>query len=130
MKTKEGVDVFYKTTCPDRYGLIKGFARSNRNAPTDAEHVLWQYLRKEQLGVKFRRQHAVLDFIADFICLDQRLIIEVDGEYHFTEQQTEEDMGRTRRLENMGYTIIRFTNSEVQNSIDSVLEIIKQNINT
>ena len=130
MKTQEGVDVFYKTTCPDRYGLIKGFARSNRNAPTDAEHVLWQYLRKEQLGVKFRRQHAVLDFIADFICLDQRLIIEVDGEYHFTEQQTEEDMGRTRRLENMGYTIIRFTNSEVQNSIDSVLEIIKQNINT
>lgn len=129
MKRKDRVDVFYKTTCPDRYGVIKDFVRSNRNAPTDAEYVLWQYLRKEQLGVKFRRQHAVLDFIADFICLDLKLIIEVDGEYHFTEQQTEEDMMRTRRLANMGYTIIRFTNTEVLNSMDSVLEIIKQNIN-
>lgn len=129
MNMKDGVDVFYKTTCPDRYGVIKDFARSNRNAPTDAEYVLWQYLKKEQLGVKFRRQHAILDFIADFVCLDKRLIIEVDGEYHFTEKQTEEDNVRSERLENMGYTIVRFTNTDILNSIDSVLNKIKQILN-
>lgn len=123
------IDCFYKTTCPDRYEIIKEFARSNRNNPTDAEHVLWQYLRKEQLGVKFRRQHAVLDFIADFICLEKRLIIEVDGDYHFTEQKTEADMMRTSRLENMGYEIVRFTNNEVLYHVDSVLNLIKQKIN-
>lgn len=122
-------DCFYKTTCPDRYDIIKDFARSNRNYPTDAECVLWQHLRKAQLGVKFRRQHAILDFIADFCCLQNRLIIEVDGEYHSTESQAEEDMIRTSRLEAMGYTIMRFTNDEVLYHIESVINSIKQKLN-
>lgn len=123
------IDCFYKTTNPDRYEAIREFARSNRNYPTDAEYVLWKCLKRKQLGVKFRRQHAVLDFIADFICLDRKLIIEVDGEYHFTDKQTAEDAIRTERLETMGFTIVRFTNEEVLLHTDYVIDSIKQIIN-
>ena len=122
------MSVFYKTSCPDRYDLLKVFARDNRKCPTQAETVLWEYLKGKSLGYRFRRQHSVLDYIADFICLEKRLIIEVDGEYHFTEQQQQEDANRTERLHANGYRIIRFRNDEILNNLDIVIEKIKERL--
>ena len=65
-----------ESASPDHYGLMKGYARFNRCLPTDAEYVLWQCLRRSQLGVRFRRQHAIYDYIADFVCMSENLIIE------------------------------------------------------
>ena len=72
----------FQTASPDRYDLLKVFARKNRNNQTTAEICLWQQLRCETLGVKFKRQHIIYDYIVDFICLEKNLVIEVDGAYH------------------------------------------------
>ena len=96
---------------------------------TDAESLLWHYLRQEQLGVRFRRQHVIGDYIVDFICLKQRLIIEIDGGYHNDIVQQQEDRIRQNWLESMDYTVIRFTNEEVFYNIETVISTIKGNIN-
>ena len=96
---------------------------------TDAESLLWHYLRQEQLGVRFRRQHVIGDYIVDFISLKQRLIIEIDGGYHNDIVQQQEDRIRQNWLESMGYKVIRFTNKEVFYHIETVISIIKDNIN-
>ena len=95
---------------------------------TEAESRLWQFLKKNQLGVSFRKQHIIGTFIADFICLSSRLIIEVDGGYHTLPNQVISDEERTRFLEGLGYKVIRFTNEEVLYDIDKVLNMIKENI--
>ena len=77
----------YETAAPDRYGLLKDFARYNRHEMTESETVLWNALRKIRIGVRFRRQHPIGDYIADFICLPVKLVIEVDGEYHQEPEQ-------------------------------------------
>ena len=74
--------LFIKTTYPDRYKLLKDFALTNRHNMTMAETIMWQALRAKQLGVSFRRQHAIGDFIADFVCISHHLVIEIDGGYH------------------------------------------------
>ena len=94
-KTYGGQPYFH--TSPEKWAVLKEFARNNRKNPTEAEDRLWQELRKEQLGVKFRRQHAIEDFIVDFVCLEKRLVVEVNGEIH--EQQKEYDEMRTAFLE-------------------------------
>ncbi len=101
------------------------FARAKvlRLNMTEAEERLWYYLRKNQLkGYKFRRQHPIKYFIADFYCHQARLVIEVDGEIHNT--QKEYDAGRTYELEELGIIVIRFTNAEVFNNIEKVIEKI------
>ena len=118
----------YKTACPDRYDILKELAKENRNHPTLAESLLWKYLKRKSLGVKFLRQHPVLDFIPDFICIEKGLIVEVDGGYHAIRSQIEEDETRTKRLSDMGYKVIRFTNEEVLHDIDSVINKIKKEI--
>ena len=96
-----------------------------RSNPTEAERVLWQYLSGEKLaGVHFRRQHPVLGYIPDFVSLRHRLIIEIDGGYHFEGEQPEKDAERTCYLNEEGYEILRFTNDEVIGNIDDVLEQI------
>lgn len=75
-------------TDAERWGKLKEFARGNRNVPTKAENALWQELRGNKLGPRFRRQHAIAQYIVDFVCLSAWLIIEVDGEYHATDEQT------------------------------------------
>ena len=92
---------------------LKGFARSNRSNPTEAETCLWQLVRGNKLGPRFRRQHAIAQYIVDFICLPAWLIIEVDGEYHSDAAQAEYDGGRTHNLQELGFHILRFTNEEV-----------------
>ena len=119
---------FFCTASPDRYELLKEFAKKNRKNPTMAESFLWQQLKGEALGVKFRRQHVIYDYIADFACLEKNLIIEVDGGYHFIDAQVEEDRIRTVLIEQMGFSILRFTNEEVLNEIENVMARIKEKI--
>ena len=118
----------FQTASPDRYELLKAFARENRNNQTAAEKCLWQQLRNGELGVKFKRQHIIYDFIADFVCLEKMLIIEVDGAYHFTDSQTEYDIYRTEELERFGFRVLRFTNEEVIYETQEVIRKIKESI--
>ena len=115
----------FQTASSDRYDLLKAFARENRNNQTNAEKCLWQQLRGATLGVKFKRQHIIYDFIADFVCLEKKLIIEVDGAYHFTDNQMEYDIYRTEELVCFGFRVLRFTNEEVINEIGKVITTIK-----
>ena len=113
-----------RTAHPDIYQILKNNAVNNRKNPTDAETLLWQCIRDRQLGLKFRRQHAIGDYIADFICLEISLIIEVDGKYHNIEEQQEKDRIRTEFLNEQGFYVLRFTNEEVINRTEWVLKSI------
>ncbi|HXQ10612.1 MAG TPA: DUF559 domain-containing protein [Caulobacteraceae bacterium] len=95
-------------------------ARELRRFATDAEHVLWSRLRNRQLeGCKFRRQAPIGRFIADFACLERRLVIELDGGQHA--EQTRYDGMRTQALEAAGWTVLRFWNHEVLQNVEGVL---------
>lgn len=72
----------FETGDPILYGILKDFARENRSHQTLAEQLLWNELGRNRYNFKFRRQHIIREFIADFICLKYKLIIEVDGGYH------------------------------------------------
>lgn len=100
-----------------------------RDNPTEAEAALWQLLKGGSLGIGFKRQVVILDYIADFYASKLNLIIEVDGGYHITDEQTPLDESRTKRLEKMGYRILRFTNEEVLFTPEKVIEKIKSYIN-
>ncbi len=106
------------------------FAKTMRHEPTEAEDTLWQALRNRNLGDKFRRQHLINDYIADFVCLEKKLVVEVDGEYHNNEEQKENDDLRTEYLNFFGYKVIRFTNEEVLKNIEEVLNKIKSELQT
>lgn len=90
-----------------------------RKEPTLAERKLWALIRNDQLGVNFRRQHAVGNYIPDFICIEKKLIIELDGSQHL--EQAEYDEERTKYLNSLGYKVIRFWNNEVTNNMDGVI---------
>ena len=93
--------------------------RSLRSDPTKAEYVLWQELRAKKLGVVFRRQFSIGQFIVDFYCHTFRLIIELDGPIH--EQQKEYDRERQIWLEKEGYSVLRFKNDDVLFEREKVL---------
>ncbi|HEY9879361.1 MAG TPA: DUF559 domain-containing protein [Leptolyngbyaceae cyanobacterium] len=100
-------------------------ARELRKNQTPAEEVLWQCLRNRQLGgLKFRRQHNIGQYIADFYCHQARLVIEVDGEVHNT--QRERDADRDQWMINNGFSVLRFRNDEVFNNLPIVLAKILQ----
>ena len=107
------------------YHLLHENALYNRNHPTEAESLLWEYLRAESLGVVFKRQHVIGDYIVDFVCLPAKLIIELDGGYHQEPQQQVYDAQRSEWLESKGYKVLRFTNEELFNGIDAVLHTIE-----
>lgn len=103
--------------------MTKERVRELRKNMTDAEQTLWKRLRLRQLeGYKFRRQQPIGNYIVDFVCLEKRIIIEVDGSQHA--QQLSYDSNRSVWLEKEGYTILRFWNNEVLNETDGVLEVI------
>ena len=106
--------------------IIKEAARGLRKELTPAEKTLWKYLREKQLGFKFRRQQAVGRFIADFICFEKRLIIELDGEVHF--YQKERDSERDDYLKESGFKVVRFLNGEIEKDIEGVLNKIQENL--
>lgn len=102
---------------------MKQFARQLRSQQTDAERALWRHLRGRNIDAcKFRRQEVIGEFIVDFVCLDRKLIVEVDGSQHM--QQSVADQSRTAGLERRGYRIIRFWNHEILCEIEAVLERI------
>ena len=102
---------------------MKSLARKLRQQATDAERRLWQHLRAHRLaGYKFRRQVVIEPYIVDFVCLEARLIVEVDGGQHL--EQLEDDLKRSAFLESLGYTVIRFWNHEILGDIHTVLEQI------
>ena len=97
---------------------------------TPAEKMLWQRLRNYQLdGFYFRRQHPIKYFIADFYCAKADLIVEVDGGVHNDPDAQEWDINRTAELEKSGITVIRFTNEEVFNDIERVIQKIRHQLN-
>jgi lysyl-tRNA synthetase class 2 len=93
-----------------------------RLASTDAERRLWSHLRSAQLGHKFRRQHELLGYVVDFVCIDKRVIVEVDGGQHA--EQLQYDETRTAKLEALGFRVLRFWNNDVLGRIDDVLASI------
>lgn len=96
-------------------------ARELRKNTTPSENNLWTLLRKKQFeGYKFRRQHPVFKFIADFYCHELKLIIELDGGIHLNPEQAEYDLGRTFELNQLGIEVMRITNEELWADMDAV----------
>jgi superfamily II DNA helicase RecQ/very-short-patch-repair endonuclease len=89
------------------------YARNNRKQSTEAEKRLWEVLRDKKTGYKFRRQHPIENFIVDFVCIEKRLIVEVDGGYHTIQDQNEYDVYRSMMLFQKGFKVLRFNNEEV-----------------
>lgn len=99
-------------------------ARELRGQETNAELRLWEALRNRRLGgLKFRRQHPIGPFVADFCCADKHLIIEIDGPVH--DLQRDQDMDREALLTSAGYRVVRFANDEVLESLPEVLRQIR-----
>ncbi|MBR4926306.1 MAG: endonuclease domain-containing protein [Prevotella sp.] len=116
----------YNYASPDRYRMLKEFAKKNRQFQTDAESLIWKHIRNSNSGVKFNRQYIIGDYIVDFVCLEKRLIIEIDGGYHSEYEQIQKDEQRTENLEAMGFKVVRYTNEELFTDIDVVLNNIQQ----
>lgn len=117
------------TSSSAQWEKLKPLVREMRHQPTPAEDALWQKLRNRQVqGAKFRRQHSIEGFIVDFVCVEHRLIIEVDGSIHEMPDQQSYDEQRQAFLEAQGFCIMRFTNDAALQSIDAVVEAINSRI--
>ena len=103
-------------------------AKDLRLHETEAEKLLWSKLSNKQLGVRFRRQHPIYSYIADFYCHSCKLVVEVDGPSHDTEENKSYDACRTDGFKEFDIKVLRFTNHEVLNDIDRVVEIIKRTL--
>ncbi len=96
-----------------------------RNFPTPWEQKLWNHLKGRQLdGFKFRRQQGIENYVVDLCCPKVKLIVELDGSGHLSTKAKKKDQERDKRLEGLGYHIIRFYNNETDESMDGVLTII------
>jgi very-short-patch-repair endonuclease len=99
------------------------FAKHLRKNSTDAEKRLWYFLQNRELkGHKFRRQHEINGYIVYFVCVERKLVVELDGGQH--QERAEADALRTRFLESKGYRVVRFWNDEVLSNTHGVLEVI------
>lgn len=104
---------------------LKPFRKGLRNNGTCAEALLWAFVKGRQLhGMKFRRQHSIENYIVDFYCAEARLIVELDGECHYTEAGQANDKLRDERLSSLGFTILRYENKHVFEHTEGVLEEI------
>ena len=102
---------------------LNALAGKLRKRSTNAEKLLWKHLRQKQIeGLKFRRQQAIDNYIVDFVCFENRLVIEIDGGQHSEEKDKERDS----YLKKQGFRVIRFWNNEVLNNVQGVLEVIKE----
>ena len=98
-----------------------------RQHSTDAERAIWFALRDRRLGgYKFRRQHPVGAFFADFACIETKLIVEIDGSQHFDATNVDADHARTKALQQIGFTVLRFDNRQALTERAAVLETIQQ----
>jgi very-short-patch-repair endonuclease len=101
-----------------RNSRLIGFARDNRLSPSDAERLLWYHLRYQALGVKFRRQHPIGPYVADFACLSPRLVVEIDGSQHLGSRY---DRERDQFMRDLGWIVLRFWSWEVVGNVEGVL---------
>jgi very-short-patch-repair endonuclease len=100
-------------------------AKKLRNTMTPAEKKLWNILsNKKLMGFRFKNQHPVSKFIVDFYCHKAKLVIEIDGNIHDTPEQSDYDIGRTYEIESFGLQLIRFTNNQVETSLEEVINEI------
>jgi very-short-patch-repair endonuclease len=112
--------LMFRCASPDTHAI----ARLLRKNETEAEKRLWSYLRLKPQGFKFRRQHPLSIYIADFYCHKANLVIELDGEIHLKREVRLSDKQRSFDIKNMGMRILRFKNEEVMGNIDSVINTI------
>ncbi|NHF61344.1 endonuclease domain-containing protein [Flavobacteriaceae bacterium TP-CH-4] len=104
---------------------LKGFRKELRNNPTKAESMLWKALQRRQLkGRKFRRQHSIQNYIVDFYCSEEQLIVELDGAVHHNMVNEQYDLKRAQELRRLGFKLLRFENDTVFEQLDMVLEAI------
>lgn len=104
-----------------------GYAKENRRYPTEAEQIIWQSVRASKLGFKFRRQHPIDKYIVDFVCIEKRLVVEIDGKIH--DYRKSEDEERTLVLNEKGFKVIRFTNEQIITQLEQVLTLIQEELN-
>jgi len=109
---------------PFLYKRLKEFSARLRYNSTMAEQVLWDKLRNKKEGYKFRRQHIIAYFIADFVCLKKGLVVELDGNHHQLPEMKISDAQRTQVLNEMGFAVLRFSNDDVLYNISKVTETI------
>jgi len=108
-------------------GKLFEYSRELRQTSTEAEKLLWKELRGKKLkGLKFRRQHPLDKYVADFYCHEKKLVIELDGAVHDEKENKEYDQARTIELAGLKINVLRFRNDEVENDIDKVLKKITQ----
>lgn len=105
------------------------YAKQLRQEMTKAEETLWEQLRARRfLNLKFRRQHPILNFIVDFYCHKLKLVVEADGKYHEEDDTQYYDSERTKELQKYDYSVIRFSNEEIMNDLDSVLKQLRKRV--
>lgn len=104
-------------------------AKQLRKNQTDAEKLMWLLIRNRQLaGAKFRRQHPIEGYIADFYCHEHKVVIELDGSQHFTTEGLRKDEQRSMRLSELGIEVLRFDNRQVLSETESVLQVIYERV--
>jgi phosphoribosylformylglycinamidine synthase subunit PurQ / glutaminase len=116
----------YYSSSPEEWFKLKLRTRELRHESTEAEKQLWQAIRNRTVeGAKFRRQHTIGPFVVDFICMESRLILEVDGTVHDQPDQRDYDEARQQYLEGHGYRVIRFKNAAVLETLETVVDQIR-----
>ena len=104
-------------------------AKDLRQSETEPEQIIWSWLRAKKLnGVKFRRQEPIGTYIVDFVSFEKKLIIEIDGGQHSTDENKANDEVRTQWLESQGFRVLRFWNNEVSSNLDGVIARIKESL--
>ena len=102
-------------------------AKSLRKNLTQQERKIWQILRNHQFyGYEIRRQYPISDYVVDFICREKKIIIEVDGGQHNQDNNIDNDVIRTKKLEKLGYKVIRFWNNDIDKNIEGVYQELKR----
>lgn len=105
--------------------LLFARAKELRNNLTHAELIIWEYLKTQPYGYKFRRQHPLLNYVADFFCFPLKLVIEIDGSIHNLTTVKEIDVQRQKDIDSIGLQVIRFTNDEVLKQSEIVIKKIE-----
>ncbi len=95
--------------------------RKLRKEATSQEKILWEKLRNKKTGLKWRRQHSIGGYIADFYCAEKKLIIEIDGAHHFQNENKEYDKNRTDYFDGLDVKVIRFTNEEIDKNLEEII---------
>jgi len=113
---------------PEVSEVMRDRAGKLRSDPTLAERKLWRRLRMRQVGIFFHRQRVVSRYVCDFVSLDGRLVVEVDGSQHYSEVGMRKDAARDTYLLLLGFEVLRFSDREVMNNIDGVLQVIQEHL--